>query len=308
MLAPALIAGLPLLLLPQPATPPATPNAEPPVPAPAPPPAPKGLAVQTAGNPGSPAIVFIHGGYGDRRVWDASFDAFADEYFVIRYDHRGFGGSAFPVQPYAADADVIAILDSQGVERAHLVGSSMGGMLALDVALTHPARVATLTLVSSGPGGFPVPEAERESIRAVFTAASTRGPDAAIELWLAHPTVAVSSKDPVVGPRLRAMVAENSRIFAIKNWPTMRLDPPANRRLGEVAIPTLVIVGEQDTAYVRSAAAAAAEGIPGAALVTIPGADHLPQLVAPEAFNAELRGFLTAKRDSEPPSVPPSRP
>src|SRR5260370_38118700 len=97
-------------------------------------------------------LVLLHGGYMDRRIWDDQFAAFAQNYQVIRYDIRGFGKSALPQVPYADWQDLFNLLTFLDVEKAHLLGLSLGGVIALDFTLMYPEMVDALILV-----GSPVP-------------------------------------------------------------------------------------------------------------------------------------------------------
>ena len=98
-------------------------------------------------------LVLIHAGIADSRMWEGQLAAFARCYRVIRYDMRGFGRSEMGEGPYAHHRDLHALLDALGVERAHLVGCSMGGRTAIDFTLEYPARVRSLVLVGSAIGG-----------------------------------------------------------------------------------------------------------------------------------------------------------
>lgn len=238
-----------------------------------------------------PAVVLIHGGFGDRRMWDGQFRAFAKGQRVVRYDHRGFGRSAAPQGPYSPVADLLRLLDALNVRRAHLVGNSMGGTLAIDFALTHPERVASLVIVASGPNGLPVPQADMDAVMKVFRAAETEGTAKSAEMWLAHPMVAVSSRRPGARELLRAMVGENRGVFMMKHWPSEELNPPAARRLGEIRAPTLVVIGGRDTEFSRRMGEEAAKGIAGARKVVMAEGDHLPQMVNPSEFNRHVLRF-----------------
>lgn len=237
------------------------------------------------------AVVLIHGGFGDRRMWDGQFRALASDYRVVRYDHRGFGRSAAPPARYSPVADLLRLLDRLDIRRAHLVGNSLGGTLAIDFALKHPARVASLVVVASGPDGVPIPQADIDSVVRVFQAAETGGAEKSAELWLAHPMVAVSSRRPGARELLRAMVSENRGVFLMKHWPSEESNPPAARRLGEIRAPTLVVIGGRDTEGSRRLGEAAAEGIAGAKRVVMADADHLPQMVNPSEFNRHVVRF-----------------
>jgi pimeloyl-ACP methyl ester carboxylesterase len=95
-------------------------------------------------------IVFVHGGLVDSRVWDDQFKEFAKRYRVIRYDLRGFGKSAEPSGPFSPIEDLHSLLAFLKVERATVVGGSLGGMIAADFALEYPQTIEALVLVGSG--------------------------------------------------------------------------------------------------------------------------------------------------------------
>ena len=99
-------------------------------------------------------LVLVHAGIADSRMWEDQLMAFADRYRVIRYDMRGFGMTAMVKGPFSHHEDLRALLDSLGVERANLVGCSMGGKTVLDFALEYPQKVGNLVLVGSAVGGF----------------------------------------------------------------------------------------------------------------------------------------------------------
>ena len=237
-------------------------------------------------------LALIHGGFGDRRMWDEQFSVLAEHFRVVRYDHRGFGRSIAPDSAYSPVADLERLLDHLGVERAHLMGNSMGGALALDFALVRPERTRKVIVIASGANGYPFEEADGESVMAVFRAAQREGVDSAASLWLAHPMVAVTSADPAAGPRLSTMVRENRGIFLLRHWPDEALDPPTYERLAELQTPVLFIQGARDMPLVLRVASATAARVPGARTVVVPGADHLPQMSMAAEVNRIVLEFL----------------
>jgi pimeloyl-ACP methyl ester carboxylesterase len=256
------------------------------------------IHVEAAQGPGE-AVLLIHGGFGDRRMWDPQWPDLVPGAFLVRMDLRGFGASSFPTAAYSATDDVLAVLDALDIRRAHLVGNSMGGALAIDFALAHPDRVASLVVEASGPNGYPADAALRarfqpeiDAIVAVFKAAAAEGNARGAALWKQHPMVAVAHADPRVAPLLHRMIDDNQRIFAMQFWPDD--DKRAAGRLSQVRAPTLFIVGDRDIALVRAAAAFGADGIAGSRLVVIPGTDHLPHLERPREFARLVRGHIGA--------------
>lgn len=239
-----------------------------------------------------PALVLVHGGFGDRRMWDDQFKRFARYFRVVRYDHRGFGKSSVPKAKYSPAADLVRLLDHLKITHAHIIGNSMGGSLAIDFAIKHPERVASIVVVASGPNGYPVPQSDIDKVVAVFKLAEDKGQTEAAAAWIQHPMVAVTSKDTKTSHRLRAMINENSGVFRMRFWPEESLDPPAHKRLGEIKAPALIVIGSKDTPIVREMGEAAANGIKGAKKVVIANGDHLPQMTSPQEFNREVLKFL----------------
>lgn len=242
-----------------------------------------------------PPLILVHGGFGDRRMWDQQFQTLADNFRVVRYDHRGFGGSPAPGKAYSPVDDLLRLMDHLQIRRAHLVGNSMGGALVLDFALLHPERVSRAVVVSSGANGYPYTDKEVESVTFVFKAAQEEGLERAAWLWLQHPMVTVASTDPDVAPKLRTMVEENRGIFLMRHWPSERIEPSTWQRLSRIRPPVLFIVGERDTPLVRKVAEETQRKVPASELVVLSGTDHLPQMEKPDEFNALVRRFLGAR-------------
>jgi pimeloyl-ACP methyl ester carboxylesterase len=238
-----------------------------------------------------PAVILIHGGFGDRRMWDGQFQALATNFQVVRYDHRGFGRSPAPRESYSPVDDLLRLLEQLSIRRAHLVGNSMGGTLAIDFALKHPGRVASLVIVAAGARGIPFPQKDIDRILAVFKVAEAEGLERAAEQWLAHPMVATTKQAPGARENLRAMVFENKGIFGMKHWPSEAMNPPAAERLKELIVPTLVIIGGRDTEASRGAGEVTAKEIKEAKKIIMAEADHLPQMVNPTKFNRHLLKF-----------------
>jgi pimeloyl-ACP methyl ester carboxylesterase len=232
---------------------------------------------------------------GDRRLWDAQWEPFAQRHRVVRYDARGFGDSPLPDGPFSRADDLRALLDHLHIERAAVVGNSMGAMTALDFALAHHRRAAALVLVGPAPMGPPSKALEAFNAREDALLDEGRIDEAAelnVKIWLAP------DADPGVRKHVAAM---QRRAFEVQvaayarepgPRPSSRLEPPAADRLGEVAAPTLVVVGDSDLEDVHAAADRLVGGIPGARKETIAGAAHLPGLERPEAFNRIVLAFL----------------
>ncbi|MFD3834723.1 alpha/beta fold hydrolase [Streptomyces sp. NPDC058642] len=192
-------------------------------------------------------------------------------------DARGFGRSPGPTASYSLAGDLRAVLDHFGVGRAVLVGTSMGGATAVSGALNEPSRVAGLVLLVPGVTGYP--ELEDPELTARITEVATAGGMGgllalALETWAAAGT----PPDDRAAEWLRA---------AIPAWFTtyghQSEDPPAFPRLGELAMPCTLLLGEKDTARTVRCNEDMAAAIPNRHLVRLPDCDHLPTLRAPEA-------------------------
>jgi pimeloyl-ACP methyl ester carboxylesterase len=249
------------------------------------------LYYETLGK-GAP-VILIHGGFGDRRMWDDQFTPLAQAFKVIRYDHRGFGKSPAAGQTYSPVDDLVKLMDHLDLKRANLVGNSMGGTLALDFALLQPMRTGAVVVIASTAAGYPTPEEDRRSVETVMNAARRDGTGAAVDLWLKHPMVNVTATHPDAGPRLRTMIQDNQRLFLNEHWPAEPVSPPTYERLVELKANVLFIVGDRDVAAVRDGARASAARIKGAKVETISGADHLPQMVAPDRVNKLLVDYIS---------------
>jgi len=97
-----------------------------------------------------PAVVFVHAGICDSGMWDHQWQSLASGRRLLRYDMRGYGRSPLPPEPYSSARDLLDVMDAAGIERAALVAVSLGGRVALEVALVEPARVSGLVVVGSG--------------------------------------------------------------------------------------------------------------------------------------------------------------
>lgn len=249
---------------------------------------PAGVFYEASGR-GAP-VVLIHGFSLDRRMWQSQVELLQGTFRVIRYDLRGHGRSAAPLEPYAAYEDLRGVLDALGVDRAILVGLSAGAQVAADFALAYPGRVAKLVLAAPGLSGY-VPKQPLTWVQPVFQAAQTGNTELAAKLWIETPLMAIAD-NPVAASRAADIVMSNARLWSYRANPDQGLTPPAVRRLGEIKCPVLVVIGDQDLPHIKDLGDILVSGISGAQRINIPRAGHLVNLAAPEAFNTALLGFL----------------
>jgi pimeloyl-ACP methyl ester carboxylesterase len=252
---------------------------------------PSGLYYEVSGS-GDP-VVLIHAFSVDRRMWAPQIAALERRFRVIRYDLRGHGNSAAPSEPYSPHDDLRSVLDTVGVGRATLVGLSAGSTLAIDFAIAYPDRVRKLVLASPGLNGH-VPSPPLTWTQPVFQAAGRGDTEDAAKLWAATPIMALHN-DPAAAAIVKALVMSNLRLWTFRTNPARPLTPTAIARLAEVRSPTLVVLGDKDLPHIKEIAGLLARGVAGARLVTIPGAGHIINLDAPDAFNKALAAFLAER-------------
>ena len=249
------------------------------------------LFYETAGK-GS-VVVLIHGGLVDSRLWDEQFKEFAKSYRVIRYDLRGFGRSGYPVAPFSHVEDLYALLKFLKVERASLVGLSLGGMIAMDFTLEHPEMVERLVLTSSGLRGSTAPR--NEKARAVYKIAEAEGRDRAIDSWMENDFFATGkTNNPQYDARMRAMLRDNYKTWGptpttlVWNWPKQQ----TTERLGDILAPTLIIVGDRDAPSIMINAQLIESKIPGARKVVITNVSHHLNMEKAKEYNRLVKSFL----------------
>jgi pimeloyl-ACP methyl ester carboxylesterase len=234
--------------------------------------------------------VLLHGFSADHRMWDVEAAAWRRTQRVVTIDFRGHGRTPAPRATYASHEDVVRVLDALSIPKATLVGLSYGGQVAIDLALTHPNRVKALVLVSSGLTGF-VSTEPMTWMAPVIAAARAGDVAGASRAWLATPLMQV--RDASQAARLARIVNHNAGLWAMRSNPATVPDPPAIRRLGEIRIPVLVLIGSDDIPGSRATADTLARGIPGARLVSLP-AGHMLNFGDPAGFRREVEGFLHA--------------
>ena len=255
-----------------------------------------GLYYEVVGE-GSP-VVLVHAGIADSRMWDPQWVTFPRSHRVVRYDMRGFGRSPLAPGRYAPPADLIALLEELALGPVALVGASMGGGISLQVAVARPDLVAALVLVGSGVRGHEWSEYVTRSW-AEEEAAFERGDlDAAVEVnlrtWVDGPDRSPDDVDPEVRQKVGEMQRRALELYAEggagAEEEALVLD--IGDRLGEISVPTLVLVGELDVADMHTVADRLEQEIIDARRATIEGVAHIPSLERPGEFDELVLGFL----------------
>jgi pimeloyl-ACP methyl ester carboxylesterase len=233
-------------------------------------------------------------------MWNRALPAISSRYRAIVFDNRGVGRSDVPRGPYRIAGmakDAIAVMDAAGADRAHVMGASMGGMIAQELALRHPERVKSLLLGCTSCGGF---RARPPNLRRVPIFRNWRG-------------LSNEQRARAVVPMLYAkgtpkeVIEEDLRVRLIR-YPTMRgilyqaLAIPfwsSYRRLPRLTMPTLVMHGDKDRVLPPINGKRVAARIPGARLIMIPNAGHMMISDAPEIAIREILGFLDGASESQ---------
>ena len=243
-------------------------------------------------------VLFLHQGIADCRIWDRQWTSFAPTYKLMRCDLAGFGRSPISKVPIAHARDVADLLDETGVSGAAVVGGSLGGRVALELAVGRPDLVRALVLVAAALPGVDWSQEVRAFGAAEDDAMAAQDLDEATELnlrmWVDGPHRTAEEVDPAV----RAAVAEMQRRaleLQAPHWDVLEeemLVPNIDERLDAVRAAALVLVGEGDVDDFQQLATRMADEIPGARLHTILGAAHVPNLEQPLAFDAVVLEFL----------------
>jgi len=246
------------------------------------------LWVEDVAGPGD-ALVLLHPGIMDSTIWDRLLPLLGD-HRVVRFDRRGFGRSPVATEEFQAMADLEAVLDHVGADRAHLVGNSMGGETSLALAVTAPHRVASMTLLCPGIGGYPWPDPspEEQELYARYGAAKeARDVGVLVEIGLAE--WCRSGTDDYLTEQMRASTEAGFLQDHLE-----QPNPEQWELLEGIDAPTTVIAGSLDPADSLQASLDLAERIPGAELVRL-DVDHLPQYRDPDAVaEAVLRTVTRA--------------
>ncbi|KEI44846.1 alpha/beta fold hydrolase [Saccharopolyspora rectivirgula] len=251
------------------------------------------LYAEIAGS-GEP-VVLLHSGLTSSALWDEQFTELASDYTVVRFDARSHGRSSTARSDYQPEEDLLAVLDHFGLQRASLIGNSMGGATAAAFALAHPDR--TNKLVLAGPGIPPMEFQDpfvQQLHRQQEEARKRLDPVAYVEAFLRY---AVDGKyrspedtDPQVRARCREVAMATVEAHHTATGVPVERNVAAN--LEEINAPALFVLGSLELPDIRRVSAEAARRMPRAALASIPNCGHMVHMEEPAQFNKFVRDFL----------------
>ena len=249
---------------------------------------PSGLwySVRGAGDP----VVLIHGSNLDSRSLSALADALAVNHRVVELDLRFHGQSADGEGSFSFQEDVRDVLDAAGIPRAALIGHSLGGQVAVDLALLAPERVSRLVLVAPGLSGRAALR-RQEGLEGMIAALRARDFTGAADA-LARLPVMTLYRDSTQQAAVRAMVRDNARLFAADPRRMRSTGAPGAGRLGEVAVPVLVVMGGADPTESSDVGREVVAGVRGARGETLAGCGHLVPIDCAGDLARVVRDFL----------------
>ena len=256
------------------------------------------IAYDSTGPQAGAGVLLLHAGVTDRRSWRSVVQRLSPGHRCVALDARGYGETRYePEAGWSPVDDALAVLDAAGLERPVIVACSMGGQAALDLALGHPERVSGLVLIGSAIRGAPYPDVaegpEAELTRALDAAEQAEDVDEVNRLeawmWLDGPT---APEGRVRGEPRDLFLEMNGRALRAPDPGEQGQPPDAWPRLGEIAVPTLMLIGRLDVADIQAIDELAAAAITGARLRWLDGVAHLPQLEADPATLNAIAAFV----------------
>jgi 3-oxoadipate enol-lactonase len=240
-------------------------------------------------------IVLVHAGICDSRMWDEQVPAFSKHYRVIRYDMRGYGESSMPAADFSHPSDLHGLLLDLAIEKAVLIGCSMGGRVIVDLALEHPEMVSGLILVAASVSGYDfeaeAPPQWQEMVAAFKSGDFDRAAELDCQIWLDG-----RQRTPAeVDSQVRQKVIEMDKIALENESQGVGQEirhPKAAPRLAEIQVPTLILVGELDQPDLIQIARAMHTDIQDSQIMLMKGVAHLPNMEKPDEFNQLVLEFL----------------
>jgi 3-oxoadipate enol-lactonase len=240
---------------------------------------------------GPAVVVLLHDGLLHSVTWDGIWKPLCGKYHAVRYDRRGYGRSEAPKSQFAPTEDLYALMTHLKVEHIVVVGNSSGGALAIDFALAHPEMVEGLFLIGPVVDGMDVSTAFIERGQKNMAPLKNGDTRSAAENWSKDRFIIGEGHDPA-RKKLYELLVDNPQNLKYTGEFEIHNSRPSNSRLGEIHVPTSIVVGEFDIPDVHAHAGAIEAGIPGAERDIIINAGHLVQLEQPDVLMEKMIPFI----------------
>jgi 3-oxoadipate enol-lactonase len=240
---------------------------------------------------GPDAVVLIHDGIAHSAVWDAVWPAFCIEFHTVRYDRRGYGRSPAATTWYYETDDIFTLLRHLKINRAFLVGSSHGGGLTIDFTLAHPKLVEGMVLVGAVVSGYGYSDHFLDRGNANNVPMEKNDVAAMISNW-ANDKYLLAADHPEAKKKLHEILSAAPQDLTHPDFP--RPTPDSLPRLGQIRVPTLILVGDIDIPDVHAHAGVIEAGIPNSRRIVVDDSGHLMYLEKPEAFTRLVITFIKA--------------
>ncbi|MFA5403710.1 MAG: alpha/beta fold hydrolase [Ignavibacteria bacterium] len=241
-------------------------------------------------------LIMIHGGFINRKMWDDQFDYFSKDYRVIRYDVRNHGLTTSDLDVYTNYDDLNNIMEKLKIDKAVIMGLSMGGMITIDFAIAHPEKVIAIIPVSTGLSGFDKKDKDWQNFeknvnRAFEKEDNELATEYMLRSWTDGPKRTPEQMDKILREKVKTMLLET-----FEKWDSrirlQKLSPPAVDRLSEIKVPVLTIYGDIDMQGIIDIADKIEKEIPLSKKYIIKNAAHMVNMEFPDEFNEIVSKFL----------------
>ncbi len=252
------------------------------------------LHFETAGT-GKP-LLLLHSGIADHRMWAGQCDECSRHFQVIVPDFRGYGKSSAPEGPFRHYEDIHALIRQLGFTSVNIAGCSLGGKVAIEMAIAYPKMVDRLVIIAPGMPGYEYRDKETLAKDAIVEGLIASGKpeevaDMLVDIWLVGLKRTRETVDSAARALVRQMILDNYA-SVIDKYPETPPEFDMMSRLAEIRVPTLVMIGDYDLPDMQAISQLVADRINGAKRLLMPRAAHLPNLENPMLFNHSVIDFL----------------
>jgi len=247
-------------------------------------------------------VILLHGGLLDHRMWQKQVDDLSKSFRIITIDMPGHGQTVDGDSTIMMNEVLLKVLDSLKIDKANLVGLSLGGVAVTDFAVAHPDRCDKIVLAAPGLVGWDFKEdsvlaKQDEDRRKTFEEKDTLGfAESFVQSWTDGPQRSPDQVNEKVRARVKQCVFENIKRHQFRHWPGFTEHPPASEVLDSIKSPVLIIVGNIDMKDIIMITNLMESKIPNVRKITLDGVAHMVNLENPIQFNEEVKNFLVSKR------------